>query len=261
MRRLLKHLVLFSYDLAKSIGLLEWEPLRMLTEKIYFIYKKYVESPHLGSLQPYVPPGTWVVDVGANIGFFSITALDWLDGAGRIIAIEPEPRNLERLEKHVGSRNTREKVEVIAAAAADRRGDRHLIVNEKHPGDNRLGDKGLKVRAETLDQLVADRGGVTVSLIKVDVQGAEKIVLQGAEALLAKDHPALFLEVDDRALQEFGSSRYDLIQYLAIRGYVPHRLGPTGITHLTEDELEAIPSDDYIDALFVWQSDQAGRRR
>jgi hypothetical protein len=99
-----------------------------------------------------------------------------------------------------------------------------LAINPFHPADHRIGEEGLAVRAWTIDELVAARGWPAISLVKIDVQGAEVRVLRGARATIARFHPPLFVEVDDRALEEAGFSAdllFDEIERQGYRAYDP----------------------------------------
>jgi FkbM family methyltransferase len=238
---------------------LEWEPFRLFVERLYFIYKRYLEAPGFGAARHCVASGTWVIDVGANIGYFTSMAAGWVDGKARVIAIEPEPGNLERLNKWLVRRNIQENVDVISAAASDRNGKCNLVVNETHPGDNRLGEDGEEVLAITLDSLMKKRSGATFSLIKLDTQGAEMSVLKGAKRLLERDHPALLVEIDDVALRQFGASADEVIQYLTKIGYAPHRLERTGISSVPEAEWPGIGKKIYQDVLFLWAESDRGK--
>ena len=84
------------------------------------------------------------------------------------------------------------------------------MLNPIHPGDHHLGDGGEPVTAVTLDELTAGDAR-PVGLIKIDVQGAELLVLAGAARVIAEDRPAIFMEVDDPSLRRFDTSAAELI--------------------------------------------------
>jgi FkbM family methyltransferase len=78
-------------------------------------------------------------------------------------------------------------------AAADVDGLLHLAVNRDHPGDHRLtNESGVPIRARRLDSLWREAGFPRISLVKIDVQGAEAKVLAGATAMVESDRPAVF---------------------------------------------------------------------
>ena len=61
------------------------------------IYKQYFEAGPIDRLQEFVPSGSLVIDVGANVGFFSLRFAKWVGKGGKVISIEPEDRNYNRL--------------------------------------------------------------------------------------------------------------------------------------------------------------------
>ena len=196
----------------------------------YDLYKTVFEASQIGGLRQFVPPGSTVIDVGANIGFFSRRFARWVTEGGRVVAIEPEPENCRRLRRALAAQGVEHVVEVVEAVAAESAGSRTLEINPDHPGDHRIGEHGIEVAAVAIDSLLAERGWPTVSLIKIDVQGAEPAVLEGARRTLRRFAPALFVEVYDEGLRAMGSSAESLLSWLADAGYAPHRLEKTGTT-------------------------------
>lgn len=156
--------------------------------------------------EPCVPrfcrPGDTVVDVGANIGEWTLQMAAAVGPAGRVIAIEPVPHMAQALEKSVLANNLRQ-VTIAALAVAERPGEAEFSVEQANTGGSRLGRfaRGaerfdyIKVRLATLDGLLEEAGVARVDFIKIDVEGYELEVLQGARATLAKWRPPLYLEV------------------------------------------------------------------
>lgn len=134
-------------------------------------------------------PGDVVVDAGAHIGAFSLLASNLVGPTGRVHAFEPHPENFALLEE-----NTRDRANVT----------RHLMglwawpgwttmrrELEANTGVAKLGDGDLKVYVAPLDSLVP-----RVDFLKVDVEGSEIPVLQGARSLLLTNDTRVVLEVD-----------------------------------------------------------------
>jgi FkbM family methyltransferase len=241
------------YQLIKSTGLLSTGPGDWAFRSAYAGYKRFLEAGHLEPLGQFVRPGTSVVDVGANVGFFTLKFAGWVRDGGRVIAIEPEAVNYGRLSRAVAGAGLSHVVDTVQAAATERTGQVGLIVNRLHPGDHRIGDGGVQVPSVTIDDLLAEKGSPPVSLIKIDVQGAESRVLAGAGATLDALRPALFIEVCDDALRMCESSAERLLTDLYDRGYSAYRttrediLGPmTSSQALMEQRAKS-----YIDLLFL----------
>jgi FkbM family methyltransferase len=212
------------YRWAIAAGLMSMPGGRRLYEVFYTAYKRAFEAGHLEHLRTYVRPGTTVIDVGANIGFFTLLFADWVDGDGRVIALEPEDINYARLKKAIARNGVGGRVETAMVAAAESSGSSHLALNPQHPGDHRLAENGTPVAVLSLDDLLAKRGWPEVSLIKIDVQGAEQRVIAGARETITRFHPALFVEVDDGTLRAMGSDAKSLLAGLDGLGYRIHRL-------------------------------------
>ena len=162
----------------------------------YDLYKAFLEVPGNQGLARQIRPTGWVIDVGANIGFFSERFARWVSNGGRVIAVEPDERNVALLQQRLARRNLHV-VDIHQVAATRQSGPVHLLRNPDHPGDHRLSDAGDVVPGVTLDELVAGAGNPVVDLIKIDTQGSEGLVLDGAIHTLQRSHPSLFIEVDD----------------------------------------------------------------
>ena len=128
-------------------------------------------------------PGMTVLDVGANVGYYSALAMRILQERGTIVAMEPDPESFSYLQKTVAANGTAKVICVRKAAAAES-GEATLFVSRENRGDNRLyanefGTDSLQVPAVAVDDLLAELGIAQVNLVKMDVQGFEGHVLRG----------------------------------------------------------------------------------
>ncbi len=217
MRRAFQNSILFAYRVLLSTGVLSTTWGQRLSDGAYSLYKSFFE-PGIEHLRFLVHPGTSIVDVGANVGFFTLKFAKWVSDGGRVIAIEPESGNLAALIRAI-SRSRAANVDVVQAAAAENEGELYLSLNPRNPADHRLMKTGIPVRAITIDGLLQERGWPPVSLIKIDVQGAEPRTLAGAQETISRFHPAIFIEIDDEALREAGFSADSMIDSLRSQGY------------------------------------------
>lgn len=222
MNRTFQTIILALYRAVSATGLLSTRPGRAVYEWSYDRYKEHFEARHVDALRPYVKPGTTVVDVGANIGFFTRRFGRWVGAGGRVIAIEPEPANVAALTRAISRAGLEGVVEAVEGAAAEAGGTLRLQLNPSQPTDHRLGERGIAVNAFTVDEILEKRGWPRVSLCKIDVQGAEERVLRGMTRTLEKFRPALFVEV------ESGAQAESLLAHLAELGYRPRLLEKDG---------------------------------
>jgi FkbM family methyltransferase len=255
MKAILQHAGLFAYSTLARTGIMKQAWARRAFLTAYSVYKSWIEAGPVDRLKDFVPPGSTVVDVGANVGFFTLKFARWVGQQGLVIAIEPDLENLETLTAKIAAAGIEDQVRLHQAAAMEQAGSACLQRNELHPGDHRItfAAQGILVPAVTIDDLAAEAGARSVSLVKIDVQGAEILVLKGANRTLKQMRPALFVEVDDRNLADFGSSAEALVAHLEQARYEMHELASDGPPRkLSRDRLFAnLQTHSYIDVLFL----------
>ncbi len=131
--------------------------------------------------------GMTFVDVGANVGLYTAIAIQI--GAGRILAIEPLPENFGFLKNTVAANTPTQPLHLEQAAVGREPGELSLYTNPDNKGDNRLYPdpllkQKLTVRVTTLDALCSSHELPQIDFLKIDVQGAEMLVLEGAKSIL-----------------------------------------------------------------------------
>lgn len=140
-------------------------------------------------VQSLVSPGDTVVDVGANIGYYTLQFARLVGETGRVYAFEPDPDNFAILEQNVWQNGYRN-VTLVRAAVTAQPGAAQLHLSANNRGDHRLyssepGRRAIDVEAVSLDDYLAPRTG-RVGLVKIDVQGAEAGVFHGMQRLVAE---------------------------------------------------------------------------
>ena len=146
-------------------------------------------------------PGGVFVDVGANVGFFSLLAARHLGARGTIVAFEAHPRVAATLRRNLARNSVRADVRAVAVGAVDGRTTLHVAA---HPGGSTIAadaatDEVSRVAVDvvTLDRLV-EAGSIPVpDVVKIDVEGAEDAVLDGLERTARAHAPTLVIELDD----------------------------------------------------------------
>ena len=202
-----------------------------------FVTGRY-EPNELCVLDRVLKAGMVFVDVGANVGLYSLFAASKMGGQGIVVAIEASSRECDRLRRNIelnGFRNVR----VIQAAASDRVGETELMVAPpEHGGHNTLGafaygtpvESKERVKTTRIDDIVRERALTRLDVIKMDIEGAELAALRGAEETLRRFHPLLLLEVSDRSLQHQHATSGQLLDHVASFGYRMYAFDPqTGL--------------------------------
>ena len=145
-----------------------------------------------------VQEGDVVLDVGAHVGVFTAKALDL--GAGQVIAVEPDPANVECLRRNFAKEIASGRVAVLAEAAWNKSETLTFHLGESSAWNSLVhhdrGKRVLEVAARPLDEMVRELGLETVDYIKVDVEGAEAEVLEGAVGTLSAYQPTVMVDTD-----------------------------------------------------------------
>jgi FkbM family methyltransferase len=174
--------------------------------------------------------GAVVIDVGANAGLYTLLAAAGVGEAGKVIAVEPSPRERQALRDNLDlNPRLARRVRIIPAALHDHAGEADLLVaTAANSGHNTLGafcydhtvlHERRAVPLRRLDDIVAEHRLTRVDLIKMDVEGAEWFALRGAEQTLRRYQPALILELSDAALECQGCTRSQVVTFLRDLGY------------------------------------------
>ena len=160
------------------------------------------------SVLAFLSPGGVAIDVGANLGEWAVPLARRVGPSGRMLAIEPAPRAATALEKTLVA-NALAQAEVIRCAIGDHDGTVEFAVpivtsvrvdtGAARIGPAAAGQEALKVVLRSLDSLAAEHRLNRIDLIKIDVEGAERQVLDGARASLARFRPVLVLETGHEA--------------------------------------------------------------
>jgi FkbM family methyltransferase len=189
-------------------------------------------------MKHHLKPGSVSFDIGAQAGYHTLYASSLVGPAGRVFAFEPAPRNIANIKKHVAM-NHLTNVSVIEAAVSDFDGVSHFDCAGSAVAGHLSANGRLAVRTITLDGEI-DRGVLPEpDYIKIDAEGAELRILEGARKLLARRHPTLSVETH-QWLPEFPTVRQDCLRFLFQLGYTVAEPDPSekdSETHLCAPSL------------------------
>jgi FkbM family methyltransferase len=177
------------------------------------------------------------VDVGANVGCYTVGLARCVGTQGRVYALEPETRCFELLGRAVGAARCAQ-VELRQVAAADYSGWTTLYVSDVDQGDHRIVPAAVErrtvtVRAVSLDDVLAD--AEHVDFIKLSVQGAEVAALRGLRRTLQRN-PGLRLlcTISPLLLERAGAGADAVFDPLVDAGWSPHQVRRDGTTELVD---------------------------
>jgi FkbM family methyltransferase len=168
-----------------------------------------------------------VVDAGAHHGLYTLLASKRVGWDGRVIALEPSPRECERLEKHLRM-NRCSNTELVPCALGEDPGEADLYLvdgfqdwcNSLRPPVVDEPIRTVRVSVRRLDDVLAEWGVTKVDFLKLDVEGAELSVLYGAMKLLHREsRPAILVEVRDTRTRPWGYGAREILQFLIRMDY------------------------------------------
>lgn len=201
-------------------------------------------------------PGGVFCDVGANIGRYTMQAAACVGPTGRVVAFEAHPLTFGFLRRNVDATGL-PGITAINAAVGRKAGEISMVFE---PGDagsthvadggpSRAGARAVTVPMVKLDDALGEAGIDRVDYLKIDVEGYELPVLQGARAVLERSPGiAVQTEIDVRHLRRFGQTPADIVGFMLPLGLRPHVVEHDG--RLTAIEPARI---DYGD--FIWTRD------
>jgi FkbM family methyltransferase len=172
-------------------------------------------------------PGMTALDIGANFGYYSVLFAHAVGPAGRVVAFEPNPVMLTELQHNLAL-NHFANVTVQPVALSDREGELEFCCptpgREGHgslrPNESFTVQQTIRVRCRPLDAVCDELRLPAVDVIKLDAEGAELMVFQGAPRLLSGPRrPRLFFECSELLCRTFGHSAFDVLSLVAGHGY------------------------------------------
>jgi len=184
-------------------------------------YNKEYEAEETHFFIDNLKEGMRVVDVGANIGYYTTLFSRLVGKTGSIIAFEPDPTNFSILQKNC-SANGCTNVKLENLALSDRAGSAKLYLSEVNRGDHRMSSdddnlETIEIKTARLDEFLQDEE--EFDLLKMDIQGHEFHALKGMGDLLDRQGITVVMEFWPKALKEAGSDPVELLAYLISKGF------------------------------------------
>ncbi|MEV8404263.1 FkbM family methyltransferase [Streptomyces niveus] len=198
-----------------------------------YLYMFGVWEPHMTRwLQGRLRPGDSFIDVGANIGYYSVLASGLVGERGRVVAVEASPDFHQRLLDQVRL-NRRDNIRAVNGAVSDERKTlTFVLASSANMGANSIvpydgpAESSFEVEAFPLGELVDEVEISTARVIKIDVEGAEGSVVRGMIPMLDKLRPdcEITVEVTPDRMAQLGDSAEELMKTMRDHGFHAYRL-------------------------------------
>jgi FkbM family methyltransferase len=183
----------------------------------------------------YLQPGMTFVDVGAFHGIYSTIAAKRLGDGSRVIAFEPSPRDRRRLQLHLRYNGIKSVVVEPYAVAAEGGEATLTVVVDGYTNMNSLRPPAVDhpvqlvvVQKIALDEYLHRNQIDKVDLMKVDAEGGELQILNGAKALLSRFRPLIICEVLDKVTRQWGYPGREIVERLRTYDYGWFEILPDG---------------------------------
>lgn len=199
-----------------------------IQENIYFTQD--YEHAELTYLSQHLKADDVFVDIGANIGVYSLIASKLLAAKGKVISFEASAKNYDRLQEHL-SLNKAENIKAHHLAIAEKEKEITLYYDAQeanigmisaYANSNEIGEK---IKAVALDDFLPNQ---KVDFIKLDIEGGEYDALKGMQKLLQKQNPTLLIEIEEDIIAKTEYTVEDLINFLKELGYQKYFISNAG---------------------------------
>lgn len=155
------------------------------------------------------------LDVGGNIGYYTLFESNIVGENGKVIAIEPSPPNFQHLKKNLEIQNT-ENVDAYNFAAGDKDGEINFLIYEESNGSFTIPDgettdlpgELIKVQAKRLDTFLNELKQEHVDFVRMDVEGYESHIIEGMTNTIKKSKPMFQIEVHASIMGKEGTKKF-----------------------------------------------------
>ena len=234
----------YRYRPAPALAKLRSGQIAQITEndhlQLLLYYCGEFEPECVELMRKHIGPGSIVLDVGANIGLYTLEAAKAVGPKGRVIAIEASPDHISTIKRSVGLNRFRN-VDIISSAVGEVEGVTTLILPE---GANHgmftlgsvTGSVTRRVNVKRIDDILKEQEVLSVDFIKMDIEGSELVALKGATETLKRFRPTILIELNEAALRSCGTSSSEVKSLLYSMDYKGSVVGTSGLTPIPSEQ-------------------------
>ena len=174
-----------------------------------------------------------VIDIGANIGYYTLIASKLVGNKGKVYAFEPDIRSYNILVKNIKINNCNNVIP-IQKAVSNKSGKAKLFMDSS-PSISSLTEENIdnEVGIKEIETTTLDECFNRIDFIKIDAQGAEGLIVEGGKRVFKNNNLKVLMEFDIKMLKAFGTNTLALLNQLKLLGYkIRHKVMRYGFTTL-----------------------------
>ena len=191
-----------------------------LYRPLYFFYKKISDHGKIGLLREHIKPGMRVLDIGANIGFYTRLLSNLVGPQGRVVSFEPDPLNFKHLKAGSGGLAN---VTLNQLACGEKTGTIRLYSSEELNVDHQTYDGGESRKSVEIDCVSIDgyfKNAEGIDFVKIDIQGYDFFALKGMQETIKRSRKVIILgELWPYGLKNSGIHYTDYLTLLRDLGF------------------------------------------
>ncbi len=201
-------------------------------------------------LEKFIKQGMTFVDVGANIGYFSLIAARLVGENGKVFAFEPDKDNFGLLERNI-KENRYENITSVEKAVSDKVGTAKFYLDSDNLCAHSLNEKEnsnfIEVETTKLSDFLKDS---KVDVIKIDVEGAEQSVFDGMKDIIAKNNKlAVITEFYPKAIKSFGDSPEKYLKTFFNSGFKLYIVKGKEFVNIDESQIDSLSRGEGMEKL------------
>ena len=192
---------------------------------LLYCFREFYEPGVRAALLAELEPGFVAYDIGANIGLWTLLMSRLVGPTGSVTAFEPVPTTAARLRVNLllsGARSVNVEEVALGNAQGTARIFRPMDPGRASLAPESENDEMFEVQVKTLDAHWREAGAPTVNLLKIDAEGSEPRILEGANRLFAACRPVVLCEVNPAKLSPLGHQASDIHDFFAAHDYAPY---------------------------------------
>ncbi len=215
---------------------------------LYFRFKNKKDQYHLEQIKRLLKPGSVVLDIGANIGFFAKKLSEYVGPDGHVYCFEPDKTNFNHLKNELKNKDN---VSLIQKAVAEAEGNITLYTSNLLNVDHRTYEPDSYTGKYIVQKISIDtfiNNQFSIDFIKMDIQGFEMNALQGmVNTLDANLSVILFIELWPYGLQQAGTSAVEVYDFFAARNFIMYKINEDQLIVIEREEASKLEVEYFSD--------------